>query len=933
MTFILLRCLVLNAQDPYYYRIDKARGLPSNAIYDIFQDSKGFIWFSSGQGLCRYDGKRFVSFSSEKQTLKSGANIQEDPQGRIWYVNFDGYIYYVEGDSLKSFQQAAVWGYLRFGIVGNSLFCVEPGAIRQYDLSTLKPVRYFRFNTSLISATASTSSAFYVLTTHLIVFPEKGTSFRIPLPTSVMKGMQAPIMMANDRQLAIASKYAPDYLLIRNKQLTHNRFSAQQAFLQNLALNDDEVWFLTTNGLYRRDSSAYASFFRSINTTTVFRDRTGAYWVGTMRDGLFYIPGMKNLFYPFPEEINVMANSRDKLIAGSANDALYLLNPKDFSSRTIWKGSSNHEVYMLHSDTLNNRILFTSNSFKCLDNSGRLLADRALAVKDLIRTSTSEYALAASGFCASYKPDRKQKIMPEFQMLLNNVRGKSIAQLPGSSALLMATNTGLWMNNKGHVSEIMTTLGESFFVHQLMSYHAGVLAVDPSGKLFFIDSRLRIRQIRFSGMFAGETLRRIKLLKGEVYALAGNSLYRFAADLKSIERIFSLNLETELNDVAMWSDKVILATSRGYITLSQPIRRSQPIPGLVVNSLRSAVGFHTDSVFKLTANDRNLVIDFSIISFDPNVHTSLYYRLNEGQWQVIDDDRHLLELSNLDPGKYRLEMKCSNGTHFSAVKSVIFSVAYPFWMQWWFLLLIVCVLLLLLFRFDRWRTTRINRKSTEIIERIHLEKTANLSKLKAIKSQMNPHFFFNALNTIQSFILENDKRQAISFLNKFSVLTRSMLEMSDKDEVSVAEEIRVLSLYLDIEKVRFNDDFEYEFILSGFDAELVRMPSLLLQPYVENAVKHGLLHKDGHKQLTLSFVKEPGELRITIADNGVGRKRSAELNAIKQRRHKSFATDATEQRISLLNKFAGHNISIEYQDKMHTSGQAAGTTVIIKIPF
>ncbi|MFM2292847.1 MAG: hypothetical protein RIS29_2660, partial [Bacteroidota bacterium] len=813
-----------------------------------------------------------------------------------------------------------------------SLFCVEPGTVRQYDLKTLKLIRQFPFNTSMISATSSDSHSFYVLTNKLIAFTENGDTYRISLPDKLMSRMKAPIMTSNDQQLVIASKYAPDYLLIRNKRVRQERFTAKQTFLQNLALNGDEVWFLTTNGLYRRGEKGYTSLFSSTNTTTIFRDRTGAYWVGTMRDGLLYIPGMQDIFYPFPEEITVIANTHKELIFGSSNDALYLLNPQSFSIRSVWKGNSNHEVYLLYSDTVNNRILFTSNSFKSIGPDGKLLDDKVMAVKDLVYISANNYALAATGFCANYNPVEKNASQPELKTLLNNVRGKSIAQLPGTSVLIMATNTGLWMNDGGKTKEIKTKQGESFFVHQLIAYHDGVLALNPAGKLFFINRNLSISSMNIQGLSVGETLRRIKLINNRLYGFAGNSLYRFTVNLKKLERVFSLNNEIDLNDVAMSSGKLFVASSRGFIVLPQPIRSNSSQPNLVVNSIRSASGIHSESDFHLAADDRNLVIDFSVISFDPNLHTSLYYRLNAGIWQVIEDDRHLLEINNLDPGDYRVELKCSNGTHFSPVQTIIFSVAYPFWMQWWFLLLVIFILLLLLYRFDRWRTTRINRKSTEIIERIHLEKTANLSKLKAIKSQMNPHFFFNALNTIQSFILENDKRQAISFLNKFSGLTRSMLEMSDKDEVTVAEEIRVLSLYLDIEKVRFDDDFEYAISTFGFDAELVRMPSLLLQPYVENAVKHGLLHKEGHKKLTLTFLKNEGELRITITDNGVGRKRSAELNAIKQRRHKSFATEATEQRVSLLNEFAGHKISIEYIDEMHASGLAAGTTVIIKIP-
>ena len=165
----------------------------------------------------------------------------------------------------------------------------------------------------------------------------------------------------------------------------------------------------------------------------------------------------------------------------------------------MWKGNSNHEVYLLYSDTVNNRILFTSNSFKLINPDGKLLDDKVMAVKDLVYISANNYALAATGFCANYNPVEKNASQPELKTLLNNVRGKSIAQLPGTSVLIMATNTGLWMNDGGKTKEIKTKQSESFFVHQLLAYHDGVLALNPTGKLFFINRNLSISSMNIQG--------------------------------------------------------------------------------------------------------------------------------------------------------------------------------------------------------------------------------------------------------------------------------------------------------------------------------------------------------------------------------------------------------------------------------------------------
>lgn len=239
--------------------------------------------------------------------------------------------------------------------------------------------------------------------------------------------------------------------------------------------------------------------------------------------------------------------------------------------------------------------------------------------------------------------------------------------------------------------------------------------------------------------------------------------------------------------------------------------------------------------------------------------------------------------------------------------------------------------------FNRYKMKKHNEslqaKLIEAEKIIIAEKKSHQSELKAFKSQMNPHFFYNALNTVQSYILSNDKKLAISYLSKFSTLTRSILEMTEKESISIADEIKTLELYLDIEKARFNEDFEFEIKTKSIDdIEQTKIPSMFLQPYVENAVKHGLLHKEGTKKLAVHFIIENKVLFITIDDNGIGREKSGELNAIKNRNHTSFATEAMQNRIDILNKTRLKPIKLSYVDKKNPYGQASGTIVNIEIP-
>ena len=171
------------------------------------------------------------------------------------------------------------------------------------------------------------------------------------------------------------------------------------------------------------------------------------------------------------------------------------------------------------------------------------------------------------------------------------------------------------------------------------------------------------------------------------------------------------------------------------------------------------------------------------------------------------------------------------------------------------------------------------------------------------------------------------------YLSKFSKLTRMILDMSEKSEVTLSEEVSALKLYLDLEKIRF-EDFEYIIKIDpNLSIESIEIPSMIIQPYVENAIKHGLLHKKGPKLLQLILRKfEENYLVIGIDDNGIGRKRSSELNQIKINKHKSFATEANKKRLEILNS-ENRKINIQYMDKVNSNGIPEGTFVQIMLPI
>ncbi len=237
--------------------------------------------------------------------------------------------------------------------------------------------------------------------------------------------------------------------------------------------------------------------------------------------------------------------------------------------------------------------------------------------------------------------------------------------------------------------------------------------------------------------------------------------------------------------------------------------------------------------------------------------------------------------------------------------------------------------------FTRYKIKQENKLLAAKVSAVEFEKDKTRMELTALKSQMNPHFIFNALNSIQEFIILNDKKKANQFMGKYADLVRSTLNMSDKESITIDEEIKSLELYLELEKLRFEDNFSYDVSVSHVLLNNhYRLPAMLIQPYVENAIKHGLLHQQGPKTVTILFDIDPSDNSIiicTIEDNGIGRVRSEALNAMRLKKHTSFSTGATKKRLELLNQGKENAIVVDFNDLYDADGLAKGTKVTLRI--
>jgi LytS/YehU family sensor histidine kinase len=217
---------------------------------------------------------------------------------------------------------------------------------------------------------------------------------------------------------------------------------------------------------------------------------------------------------------------------------------------------------------------------------------------------------------------------------------------------------------------------------------------------------------------------------------------------------------------------------------------------------------------------------------------------------------------------------------------------------------------------------RLQQKKSEQINEL------NASKLTAIQSQMNPHFIFNSLNSVQDLILKGDVEHSYTYITTFSNLVRRTLNYSEKDFIDFEQEIKLLELYLSLEKLRFKKELNYEILYNNI--EDIMIPPLLVQPFIENSLVHGLLHKEGIKNLKITFYLKD-RLICTIEDNGIGREKAKAIKLRQRSDHESFSGRAIKKRFEILSTVFGGEFGYEYED-LTTNGEAIGTKVTLMIP-
>jgi ligand-binding sensor domain-containing protein len=340
----------------------------------------------------------------------------------------------------------------------------------------------------------------------------------------------------------------------------------------------------------------------------------------------------------------------------------------------------------------------------------------------------------------------------------------------------------------------------------------------------------------------------------------------------------------------------------------------------------------------LPYNQNHLSFDFRAINFS-NPDAVLYKWKLEGfdnDWSP-ETKQNTVTYSNLPNGNYVFKVISANedGIWNENAQQLKFSIGSPFWKKWWVITLfsvLISTLIILLFRL---RIKNIRKKASEAQEQLMMEKMLIELEQKALRLQMNPHFIFNALNSIQSQIGTDDGQSARYYLAKFSRLMRQILDNSRKSLIPLKEEINTLENYLLVEKFSNGDRFDYNIDIDpNLELDFIEIPPMLLQPFIENSIKHGLKNQTEKRGLIdIKIIEKNGLLECSVTDNGIGREQSSIINQnSKETYHQSTALKVTKERLEIIRNGKDYK-SLEIIDLKDQNDIAIGTKVILRLPL
>lgn len=929
-----------------YYVYSQDNGLPSNTVYKLFQDSKGLIWIATDAGVSSFDGKTFVTYTKLDGLPSSDVlDIVEDLEGRIWFETFEksvsfyyqGKIYNPENTPMlagvttqirnDSFypKEDGIW------IQGDSAYCFFTGdTVYRYHRKYLENQEFERNISTLMGKTDNG----FLIYDRRGIYEHKG--YDIDYKVKWLVDTARHILDMGD-----AIYYMDDNAIYRYKEGRQEKVyspgaggSIERTYFLTLR-NSAPLWLGNYDGgaskLVEQNGKLVAKPLRlKYHFTHVLEDNEGNTWLGTQENGLLFFPrhGIRKVFESDSSQIFSCAYDEVK-------ETLYIGLDK---GKIACQGKRNYNLIQAECNSIlgTNRVTSLlvaeglwvgSDCFLGHYQKGMGIAeicDECGAIKDIVYQDGYIYVASSSGVFQYDIGDTNHmdEIYGERTYALAIDAGQVLAAnhdhvfrlpdfkhpqvtfppttLPRKIAMLGdATVVGTY--DDGIYIYVQDTTLHLTEVDYLLSNFCSDIAVE-NDSIFWYSSKGGVGRITFHQ--TGKLIHSLNLTVHE--GLADNDV---------------LDLELSMNQLFAVSHSAI-------VSIPLDIRDVQEGSSIFFSQIKIGNQLLVPGeTIRLNAKHPPLEVSYRGVSYLNGPHLKYAYRLigQSDEWLEVNENK--LSFLSLPPGNYQLQVKLvdRSGDYPGEIAMLQLLVSPPIWQRPSFYIALI-ILLVVVFAAISYLVVRVIKQREE--QKTLINSRIALSDLKALQAQMNPHFIYNSLTSIQHYIQVNDKENANKYLAKFAKLMRLVLDASRSSQVTLQDEIRLLDNYIELEKLRLGNSFRYEIEIDNqLKLPDIYVPPLFIQPFVENAIKHGISLLDDNKgELLLKFKADGELLLVTVFDNGKG---------VQERTgngfHTSHSSDIIRDRIVNYNKLYGFDIKVVYASKEELKKR--GTMVKIYLPL
>lgn len=974
---ILLFCLLHfyegTAQEPVQLHFTEKEGLPDREFYSIIEDQKGFIWLAGNKGLTRYNGTTFKTFEHPEKRRFSVFSPVLDENNTLWCTNISGQIFRTNEHALELFADVKEVLHGSLGalhIDEKYIYVATNFVIISIDRKTGEQfITNFKSDVNYAVGTVINKKLHVVINNSLYTLNRGVLEAQKTLETAMFsdpntrigRGILVPLTKNSQLLYFQNELLSTKQCILFEDRITPIIFpdTFKKERILKIKAMGSTIWVLTSNGAYKTILSESKliieeHYFSGIAVTDIIEDRDSNMWFSTLREGVYILPNLYIRRIKFEDNLkqpsNMISGKEDTILIGFINgdvmsyntktgEKIYVDLPEGRPIAAMAYNAKNEEYLILQEIKNYVSSATTIQEFKKINS-------RIITAKHIEFLKDGSLALVNSGRGMIIDKDYYNTELISKTKFKKEKRGYTLHVHPSNNHVYFGlVDELIALDNDGNETQIVDANGNQILTESITTTKDGHTWVASfSNGIYEIDGTKVIQHITFNE----------GLLDNRTFAIAAQNNYLWVATASGLQQIkkqehgtFSFKAlkkqdgipSYDIKDIVVKNNRVFICTADGVFSIDAENSFKNitiPEPYITQISIDNKKMILQDR-YELMQEESATSIQFNVNGLRGLSNGKFAYRIKEvdARWTAIKQGVNEIQYARLPIGSFSFELGIIDGKNpIRSSTQLMFNVKNPFYKTLFFWILVGATLLLLLFWIFWLNHKKEAKKQLKKMEEIHLDNELNILKLENLRSQMNPHFIFNALNSIQEYIEHNEKDLASSYLVKFSRLIRMYLDQSRENNISLTDELQTLSLYLQLEKIRFEDSLEYTMNnVSEMATNTIKVPPLFIQPYVENAIKHGLLHRKNNRKLNISFnyLEKDRNLVITIEDNGVGRMKAMSIKKAHPQYHRSFATYANNERVQLLNKNRTSKILAVTED-LYQNELATGTRIILTIP-